>query len=168
MDTLSITLIIATATTAIASLIVAYIPRGWSSIIAYAGLWCLFFTPGLTVSAEALVFWGVAALIALGICTLLPKWVSDSRKGVGYIVTAAIAGTLVGMLISSAGLIIGAVLGAFCGALAFSRTPAGAPLKFPSSEFINYMCAKGLPTVVTTSIAGIVLSTLYHYFQSLS
>lgn len=164
MDTLGIILISVAVISAFASLVIAYIPRGWGALVAYCGLFCLSFVPGLTVKTEALLFWGVAALITLGICSLLPDWVSRSRKGVGYIVTAAIAGTLVGMLISSAGLIIGAVTGAFCGALAFSRTPEGKTLKFPSSEFLNYLCAKGLPAVVTACIAGLILSTLYHFY----
>lgn len=164
MDTPSIILISAAVISALASLVITYIPRGWGSLVAYCGLLCLSFVPGLTVTTEALVFWGIAALIALGICSLLPDWVSKSRKGVGYIVTATIAGTLVGMLISSAGLIIGAVTGAFCGALAFSRTPEGKALKFPSSEFLNYLCAKGLPAIVTACIAGLTLSTLYNYY----
>lgn len=164
MDTPSIILISAAMILAIASLVIAYIPRGWGALVAYCGLWCISFVPGLTVTTQALIFWGIAALISLGICSLLPEWVSKSRKGVGYIVTATIAGTLVGMIISSAGLIIGAVTGAFCGALAFSRTPDGKTLKFPSPEFLNYLCAKGLPAIVTACIAGLILSTLYHFY----
>lgn len=162
MDTPSIILISVAVISALASLVIAYIPRGWGALVAYCGLLCLSFVPGLNVRTDTLLFWGIAALIALGICSLLPDWVSKSRKGVGYIVTATIAGALVGMLIS--GLIIGAVTGAFCGALAFSRTPEGKTLKFPSSEFLNYLCAKGLPAIVTACIAGRILSTLYHFY----
>ena len=72
MDTPSIILISAAVISALASLVIAYIPRGWGALVAYCGLLCLSFGPGLTVTTEALVFWGIAALIALGICSLPP------------------------------------------------------------------------------------------------
>ena len=43
------------------------------------------------------------------------------------------------------------------GGYVYARTPAGKPLGFPSAQFFQYLCAKGLPAVVTVSIIGIAV-----------
>lgn len=142
--------------------VLAFVPKGWSAPVAWIGLWLLCLGDAVQASWSTLLFWGMAALIAWGITILLPKAVANSKMGVGYIVGAALAGTLVGMLMNNAGMIVGSVAGAFCGALAFSRTPGGRTMKFPSCPFFNYLCAKGLVAVVTTCIAGEAF-VLMHY-----
>lgn len=137
-----------------AGVVLAFMPKSWSAPVAWLGLLLLRLGADVDAPWSTLLFWGCAALIAWGICVLLPKAVANSRMGVGYIVGASLAGTLVGMLLSAAGMIVGSALGAFCGALAFSRTPAGSVMRFPSRQFFNYLCAKGLVAVVTTCIAG--------------
>lgn len=144
--------------------VLAFVPKAWSAPVAWVGLWLLSLGEAVTAPWSTLLFWGVAALIAWGINIMLPKTVSNSKMGVGYIVGAALAGTLVGMLMNNAGMIIGAVAGAFCGALAFSRTPAGKPMVFPSRQFFNYLCAKGLVAVVTTCIAGEAFVLLHYLY----
>ena len=146
-----------------AGVVLAFIPKAWAAPVAWVGLFLLWYADCVTSPWSTMLFWGVAAAIAWGINVLLPKPIANSSMGVGYITGAALAGTLVGMLLSNAGMIIGSVLGAFCGAMAFSRTPAGEPMHFPSRQFVNYLCAKGLPAVVTTCIAGEAF-ILLHYF----
>ncbi len=137
-----------------AGVVLAFIPKTWSAPVAWLGLCLLWFSGSIAVTWSVLLFWGIASAITLAINFLLPKIVANSNLGVGYIVGASLAGTLVGMLVSNAGMIVGSALGAFCGALAFSRTPKGGAMKFPSQRFFNYLCAKGLVAVVTTCIAG--------------
>lgn len=136
------------------AVVVAFIPKPWSAPVAWVGLLMLVIGDVVDVSWGTMAFWGIAALIAWGINIMLPRSVASSPVGVGYITGAALAGTVVGMLIGNAGMIIGAVIGAFCGGMAFSRTPAGVNLKFPSRQFLNYLCAKGFPAIVTACIAG--------------
>ena len=85
---------------------------------------------------------------------MLPKKITSSRLGIGYIAGAALAGTFVGLAMSHEWMIIGAVAGATLGGIAYSRTPAGRIMEFPSSKFLNYLCAKGLPAVVTMCMVG--------------
>lgn len=147
-----------------AAVVLAFVPKPWSAPLAWAGLLSLAISDTIESSSSILIFWGIAALIAWGINIMLPRAVARSSMGVAYMTGAALAGTSVGMLLSGAGMIAGSVLGAFCGALAFSRTPAGNTLHFPSKQFVNYLCAKGLPAVVTTCIAGeafVLLHCLY-------
>lgn len=127
-----------------------------AAIIAYAGL-CSFHFAEFDITPASLIFWGVASLIVLGIDYLLPKAVTRSTFGRGYVGIASITAMIAGMLINSAGIIIGAVAGAFLGAIAYSRTPNGRNLRFPSGRFVNFLCARGLPAVVTVSMVGIVI-----------
>ena len=64
---------------------------------------------------------------------------------------------MTGLVISHAWMIIGGVAGAILGGIAYSKTPAGKALGFPSSKFLNYLCAKGLPAVIAVCMAGTAL-----------
>lgn len=141
-----------------ASLVLMFAPRRESAPVAFAGLLLLQLSGHIVVSTTQLVFWGVAALIVLGLNVLLPASVAGSSRGVAYMAGGALAGTLVGMLTGSAGLIIGSVAGALCGAVAYSRTPGGRDLGFPSQKFFNYAAAKGFPAVITSCIIGIAIA----------
>ena len=43
------------------------------------------------------------------------------------------------------------------GQIAFSRTPGGKWLRFPKSNFIQYLCAKGLAIVVAVAMIGLAV-----------
>lgn len=145
----------------LAGVVATFFSRGWSALVGYAGLLVIYLWGDAGVSSAQAWFWGVAALIAWGICMMLPSMIARSRAGVGYITGAALAGAFVGMLISHAGMIVGAVVGAFCGALAYSRTPGGKAIEFPSSKFLHYLCAKGLPAVVAICIMCVAIAELF-------
>ncbi len=105
-------------------------------------------------ATNSLIFWGISTGIVICLEYMLPKKITSSRRGVGYIAGAALAGTFVGLAMSHEWMIIGAVAGATLGGIAYSRTPAGRIMEFPSSKFLNYLCAKGLPAVVTMCMVG--------------
>ena len=137
----------------IAGIVLTFMSNRWAVAAAYAG----FLGIGLSVvhpTATPLIFWGVSAAIVIALQYLLPVNISSSRRGVGYIAGATLAGTFVGLAISHEWMIVGAIAGAILGGIAYSRTPAGAVMEFPSSKFLNYLCAKGLPAVVTICIVG--------------
>lgn len=146
-----------------AGVVATFMSRIWSALVCFVGFATVYFWGGTELSASQFFFWGAAAVMAWGICYMLPKPVALSRVGVGYIAGATLAGALVGMIVSAAGLIIGAVVGAFCGALAYSRTPSGAILEFPSSKFLHYLCAKGLPAVVDMCIFCLALMAVFAF-----
>lgn len=137
--------------------------RTWAPVIALLGLTLLYcYGPDGAITTAQWIFWGVACVIAFAICRMLPRPVSASRAGVPYIAGGATAGALVGMLMGSAGLIVGSALGAFLGALAYSRTPSGAIMDFPSKKFVNYLCAKGLPAVVVSCVFAMALIIIFY------
>lgn len=150
-----------------ASVVLAFLPSRWSVMTAWVGLLLMGIGSGLAIGVAIYIFWGVAAAIVIALSYLLPPGITRSTRGNGYIVGATLAGALVGLVLSHAGMIVGAVLGAFCGALAYSRTPAGTALAFPSGKFLNYLCAKGLPAVITMCTVGTAIGILSTNFINL-
>lgn len=143
------------------SVVFCFIPRGWSAVCAFAGMVLMWCTDHTMLAVSQLWFWGAAAFIVLAIAVLLPLPVVRSRQGVAYVVVGTVAGLLVGLLVSPAVMVLGGALGAVCGAMAFSRTPMGAKLDFPSRHFVNYLCAKALPPVITLSIVAVTLLSFF-------
>lgn len=144
----------------IAAIVASFRSLKWAPAASWCGLAVLIIAPVWAPSWGTLLFWGIAAAIATGIGFLLPPAVSEARNGVAYMTAGALAGTFAGMAMSAqAPMIIGAILGVIFGIVAFSRTPAGKSLGFPSSRFMNYACAKGFPIVITACECG--LTALY-------
>lgn len=143
-----------------AAIVLSFKPFLPASLAAYASLWMFQWSGILAFPSSTMLFWGVATLIVLGLDRLLPAAITRGIDGRGYICGGALAGMVVGMLMSSARIILGAVIGAFLGAMAYSRTPVGKTLSFPSSGFLRFLCARGLPAVVAVSMVGLVLHDL--------
>lgn len=162
MSTLPTVLISLCLLVVVLALVAAFTGRRWSPAAAYLPLLSIHFIPGLHLDpGESLIFWGLAAAIACGINYLLPRELSTGTVGNGYLCGAALTGAFVGMLVSTAGIVLGAAAGALLGGIAFSRTPAGHVMRFPSREFFNYLCAKGLPVTVVVSLAVISIMSIY-------
>lgn len=129
-------------------------------ICSYLGLAVASIALSTAPSLATLIFWGVAAAIVVMLNILLPKNVANSRLGVNWLAVGSVAGMLVGLTMGHAAMVIGAVVGMLFGGVAFAKTPKGSALGFPSSKFFNYLCAKGLPMVVTVSIIGTAVGLL--------
>ena len=146
--------------TAIA-LVLMFVPRVPACIIAYMGLWCARLSEYTPFTDGTMIFWGAAVVIVMVNRYLMPAFVRNSTRGLGYIGGGAIAGMAVGLTMYRAASVIGgAIVGAFLGAVAYSRTKSGATLEFPTSKFFNYLGAKGLPAVLTASMAGLIFAGL--------
>lgn len=143
-----------------AAVVLTFRPLMPASLAAYASMWMFQWSGVLAFPASTMLFWGLATLIVLGLDRLLPAAITRGVDGRGYICGGALAGMVVGMLMSSAGIILGAVIGAFLGAMAYSRTPLGKALPFPSADFLRFLCARGLPAVVAVSMVGLALCGL--------
>lgn len=131
-----------------------------STFIAYLSLWMVKWSGVVAVPEVMLIFWGIATLLTLVINNSLPRQASKSIAGAAYISGSSLAGMLVGLISSYQLMIIGAAVGALFGAMAYSRTPQGSTIKKPASRFIQYVASKGLPTIITISLIGIVIQLL--------
>lgn len=138
----------------------------YGAVVAFLGLCAAGLIHGVVLGVPVYIFWGVAIAIIVALGFILPRAVTSSRVGVTYIVMGALAGMLVGLALSHAAMIIGSVIGALLGGVAFARTPAGKALTFPSPRFWNYLCAKGLPAVISFAIIGTVIPVLVSWFAS--
>lgn len=153
---------IITLVLAFAAVVATFVPRMPSAVASFAALVCAHFAGAVYVDAKVIIFWGVATAIVLGLRILQPSGLVNSTRGHGYVALGTLAGVLLGYVCSpvAAALILGGCAGAFLGAVAFMRTPAGQLCAVTSQRFIDFLCAKGLPCVVTTSMAAISVASL--------
>ena len=135
-----------------------FIPRFPAVILGWLSLLGMHIAGAPYASSQVLIFWGIAAIIVLMLGILQPKALTAARAGHGYVCGATLVGVVLGYLVQpmAAAIIIGGALGAFLGCMAFMRTPSAPRFALSSPEFIQYLCAKGLPAVVTCSMAAIV------------
>lgn len=135
-------------------------PRFPSTATAYAALLCMYagHRDGIVVASD-LVFWAVASALVVGMRFLQPRTLTNASQGHSFVNIGTLAGVLTGFVInpSSAAIILGGCLGAFAGTLAFMRMPRGPHFSIGSSQFMQYLCAKGLPAVVWCSMAAITI-----------
>lgn len=162
MDILTIICIIFSAAAITAAAVMAYSSRKYAPAVAWVSLAILMVAGDNAPGWSTMAFWGTAASIAVAITLLLPEAVASSRNGIPYMTTGAYAGAFAGMLLpySNAGLILGALAGTAFGLIVHSRTPEGAILGFPSRNFFNYACAKGLPTVITACTCALAILSI--------
>lgn len=164
LSTFSIISLVVCLLLLLSSIVLCFLRKRWAVAVAFVGMAGLDLTLLHTLTSGDL-FWGIAALIALGIVYMIPAAVAASGQGVGYIVGGVVVGAFVGLIVSHSWMVVGAVVGGVLGGIAYSRTPRGSEMGFPSSRFFNYLCAKGLPAVVTICIAGTALETLLAYLR---
>ena len=143
------------------SIIMMFIPRTPACIVAYMALWAAKLSGYTPFTVGTMIFWGVAVVIVFVNRCLLPAYIRNSTRGLGYIGGGALVGMALGLtLYTAATVIIGAVIGSFLGAIAYTRTSRGAALEFPTSKFFNYLGAKGIPAVIAASMCGLVFAGL--------
>ncbi len=140
---------------AVVCLIKPWLP---AALPAYAALCLLHWSTSIYLPVKTFVFWGLATAICLGISYMSPKGEPDGHNtGNYYIGIGAIVGCLLGILVSARIMVLGVVIGALMGQMAFSKTPHGKWLKFPSVTFIHYFCAKSLQAIVAAAMVGIAI-----------
>lgn len=165
MSSIAVILIIISTLLAVGAVVASFFSCRWAAAVGWLSLCPLCLIDGFAIPGPLLAFWGVAALIALGISYMLPTAVATSRVGVPYMTVGALCGILIGAIAASqAGMICGAVAGILFGGVAYSRTPRGRDLDFPSAQFFNYLLAKGLPMAVALCSAALSALAIYQFF----
>lgn len=143
------------------ALAMMFVPRLPACITAYMAMWAGRFSGYAPLSDTTLIFWGIAVAIVIVNRFLLPPFIRNSSRGLGYIATGAIVGMALGLTLYTAASVIGfTILGALVAAIAYAKTAQGASLEFPTVKFFNYLGAKGIPAVMAASMVGLVLASL--------
>lgn len=133
-------------------------PRWIAAVPALAGLALLHWSYYIAVPGMTFVFWGVATLITVGLFYLSPSGEPDGHSSSNlYVGFTAMAGGMLGILLAPRILVLGVVLGALVGQFAYSRTPNGKWMLYPSTLFWRYFAAKCLPAIVAISIVSIAI-----------
>ena len=95
--------------------------------------------------------------MVMGLRYISPKGEPDGRiTGNLYLGLGALMDCLLGM-IDPRFMLLGTIIGTIIGQIAFSRTPNGKWLLFSKSNFIQYLCAKGLPAIVAVAMMGLAV-----------
>lgn len=129
-----------------------------ASATAFLALVALHFSTYICLPMSTFLFWGAAMLIVLIIDRLSPRNAPKAvTSGNAFLAIGAIAGMLLGMSVDPSIMVLCSAIGTIFGQLIYCRTPKGRWIKFPSSAFIHYFCARGLKTIVAVAIIGIAL-----------
>lgn len=143
---------------AILSIYLTVRPYFPAAVTAYGAMWLMTWSHAIHPAPWLLTSWGIAVAIVVATDLLHPHSLSRATNGMGYIGSGALVGVMVGMTaFSFLWMVVGAAVGTLAGGYFYARTPAGKPLQFPSPRFFQYLCAKGLPAIVTASVLGITL-----------
>jgi hypothetical protein len=145
----------------IAALALVLKPKWVAAVPAFVGLVLMHYSYYIDVKTATLIFWGIAALITVGLFYLSPSGEPDGHSSSNlYVGLTAMAGGMLGILTAPRVMVLGVVLGAALGQLAYSRTPAGKWMLTPSMLFWRYFAAKCLPAIVAVSIVCIAIMGL--------
>ena len=145
----------------VAALALVLKPKWVAAVPAFVGLVLTHYSYYIDVKTATLIFWGIAALITVGLFYLSPSGEPDGHSSSNlYVGLTAIAGGMLGILTAPRVMVLGVVLGAALGQLAYSRTPAGKWMLTPSMLFWRYFAAKCLPAIVAVSIVCIAIMGL--------
>ncbi len=140
------------------ALVLLFKPWYVAALPAYCGLCFLHFSDKLPLYPTwVLIFYGAATLMVMGLRYISPKGEPDGQiTGNLYLGLGALMGCLLGM-IDPRFMLLGTIIGTIIGQIAFSRTPNGKWLLFSKSNFIQYLCAKGLPAIVAVAMMGLAV-----------
>jgi len=138
-----------------------------SVIASYGGIWLLQWSDILDFPSVMLSYWGIMVVIVVTILSMLPPTLVKATQGLVPMTVTSVAGMALGLTMGYAPMIVGAAVGTVAGAVFFSRTPKGAGLGFPSSRFLQYLCAKGFPVVISVSLTGIAMMLALMKYNSL-
>jgi uncharacterized protein YqgC (DUF456 family) len=110
-------LIIIAVTLGILGLVGTIVPVLPGTIISFLGLVAASFTEGSNIEVVVLTVWGVVSLAVIALDYLLPGYFSKRFGGTQWGSWGATIGTIVGIFIGPAGLILGPFAGAVIGEL---------------------------------------------------
>ena len=114
-----------------------YVP---SVLDSYGGLWLLQWGGLMEVPTVTLSYWGVMVVIVVTINSMQQPALTKATQGLPQMLITSVAGMLLGLMMGY-----------------YASMVIGAALRFPSKRFLQYVCAKGFPTVISVSLTGIAI-----------
>ena len=153
---------------------VAAVPAWTAMMLLYWGEYIL----PVTLPTWKIAMWTMATAIVVLLRRYQPAGEPDGRNtGNLYIGLASVVGALLGIAMGANYVLLCTIVGAAVGLMAYSRTqppplqanvrtPHGKWIKFASSTFIQYFCARCLPAIVAVAIMGISVESILFYIRT--
>ncbi|MDO4510813.1 MAG: hypothetical protein Q4B68_03225 [Bacteroidales bacterium] len=168
--TFSIVLLIIASLLIVAAFVLTVKPRWVAAVPAWGAMLLLYwggYIQPTTLPMWKLAMWTLATAIVVALRRYQPTGEPDGRNtGNLYIGLAAVVGALLGIVMGPNYVLLGTIVGAVVGLMAYSRTPHGKWIKFASSTFIQYFCARCLPAIVAVAIMGIGVESILFYIRT--
>lgn len=146
---------------AIAGIGAMFVPCLPSAIASCAALVCAHIAGAAYVDAKIIIYWSIATVIVLALRILQPA-PKGSATAQWYIALGATAGAFVGYAIAptAAAIIISSAIATFLGSVIYIRTPKARAYHVAPGNFVQFICATGLPAIVTASMSAIAIATV--------
>lgn len=168
--TLSIILLIIATILLIVAFVLTIKPLWVAAVPAWCAMMLLYWAGYIhpaTLPVWKIAMWAMATAIVVALRRYQPEGEPDGRNtGNLYIGLASMVGALLGIVMGPNYVLLGTIVGAVVGLMAYSRTPHGKWIKFASSTFIQYFCARCLPAIVAVAIIGISAESILFYIRT--
>lgn len=126
--------------------------------VSWAGLLLLYIwgngtnAAGEEMSLRTLIVWGVVVALVSVIDYFVPMYFTKLTGGSKYAERGAMAGLVIGIILTPVGMILGSFLGAFLAELHYNRKGASQALKAAIGSFLGFITGTGLKTIVAVLI----------------
>ena len=115
----------------------------------WAGLLLLYIWGPEDVPLKTLIIWGVITVIVSVIDYVVPMWFTKVTGGSKYAERGAIAGLILGIVLTPVGMILGSFLGALLCEWYYTRQGFGQAFKAAIGSFLGFITGTGLKLIVS-------------------
>ena len=115
----------------------------------WAGLLLLYIWGPEDVPLKTLIIWGVITVIVSVIDYVVPMWFTKVTGGSRYAERGAIAGLILGIVLTPVGMILGSFIGALLCEWYYTRQGFGQAFKAAIGSFLGFITGTGLKLIVS-------------------
>lgn len=115
----------------------------------WVGLLLLFIWGPEDVPLKTIIIWGVITVIVSVIDYVVPMWFTKVTGGSKYAERGAIAGLILGIVLTPVGMILGSFLGALLCEWYYTRQGFGQAFKAAIGSFLGFITGTGLKLIVS-------------------
>ena len=145
---MEVTLIIIALVAGIIGLIGVIVPVLPGTLLSYAGLVCMYFVEGSTITTTQMVVCGIISVIVVAIDFFLPGYFTKLFGGSKSGVNGATVGTIVGMFFGLPGIILGPFVGAVIGEMAGAKSEFDKALSVGLGSLLSFLVGSGIKLIV--------------------
>lgn len=154
---MDIFLAIAAVVLSLVGIVGCIVPIIPGTILSFAALLCVYFTPYSTISGTALVVWAVISLAVMLADYLLPGYMARLFGGSRAGSIGATVGMIVGMIFFNVpGVIFGSFVGALVGELLHNPQAKAHALKVGFGSFLSFVVGTGIKLVASVGMLLVV------------